>query len=235
MKQERNQPLKHPLPTNDEQPGFSPPPRDYRNGDPREDARAEFIDSPDFGVRFVRLLLDNGLEFPSTVNQPVVRQAYSFLRGDATRSTVMAEVFRLKESGEKIRRGLLKALLLVPSVSYEEIGALTNCTPESVRAYEQLFFNVRDRMDEKDYICRLVYPFPSFEMLSPDYPANMDIEIILLQAAWECGRDAALEIASCSGDYRNTEFMREMRPKLLQLAALANFCLSRVKEDVCWR
>jgi hypothetical protein len=63
----------------------------------------------------------------------------------------------------------------------------------------------------------------------------MDIEIILLQAAWECGRDAALEIASCSGDYRNTEFMREMRPKLLQLAALANFCLSRVKEDVCWR
>jgi hypothetical protein len=50
-----------------------------------------------------------------------------------------------------LTRWLLEARLLTP-LSLLEIGRLAGLAPETVQAYEALFFNVRDRLAARDYI-----------------------------------------------------------------------------------
>ena len=79
----------------------------------------------------------------------------------------------------------------------------------------------------KIYIFNIVYPRSRSVILEADYLANVDFEVLLLRAAYDFGRDVALELAFAPPGCLNTEF--HCRLKALQasmevvLATMASF------------
>jgi len=216
MKRDRIETLSKLMPTYDQQYIVQKLAVEQDWDDPRLNEMLDLHDAPDFGWQFVRSFVDCGRELPAAVHEPILREVYAILRGRKTPSPVMLEVLGLHGSSASVNvnRGLMKALLMLPSVSLEEVARVTGFATEVVRSYEQLCFNVRERLDDGLYIAKLVYPEPKRVILEPDDPANVDIETLLLRAARHFGPDVAVELAFCGGDYRNTEYYRKV--KMLQ-------------------
>lgn len=216
MKRDRIETLSKLMPTYDEQYIMQKLAVERDLDDPRLNEMLGLPYAPDFGWQFVLSFADCGRELPATVHESILRELYAILRGHKTPSSEMLEVLGLHYSSASVNvsRNLMKALLILPSVSLEEVARVTGFSTSVVWSYEQLFFNVRDRLDDGLYIAKLVYPKSMFVILEPDYPANVDIEILLLRAARDFGPDVAVELAFCGGDYRHTEFYRKL--KMLQ-------------------
>jgi hypothetical protein len=126
------------------------------------------------------------------VRDVTLRKAWAWKRHGRP-NAVLEEAYELTHPANQTTQNLLQALLICPELPLEKVSELMGLPLAVVQAYEGLFWNVRDRLDDRLYLSRLVYPASRFPEMSPE-----SISVIpqqLLQAAYEYGSNEVLYMA----------------------------------------
>jgi hypothetical protein len=114
------------------------------------------LNDPKFGWNFLRALKQDGMELPLVIDHLQLQEANGYLRG--AYDDAMDESLVLAGPQNTTMRNLLKALLICRDVTLENIANWMELPLEVVRIFDQLFFNVRDRLHERGYIAQILYP-----------------------------------------------------------------------------
>jgi hypothetical protein len=124
------------------------------------DRRVSALTDPEFGWHYVKSLTHLGLPLPLLATEPVLYAAYRYETGidKYYDDTVIREAMELQSPDLHFYRNVIKAGLIIPEMSYEEISQLGSFSVAGIQAYEQLFWNVRDRASDPGYIPMLVFP-----------------------------------------------------------------------------
>ena len=127
------------------------------------------------------------------VRDVVLRKAWAWQRHGKP-NAVLDEAYEIKHPANHATAALLHALLLCPELKLDKIAELMGLPVAVVVSYEGLFFHVRDRLDDKAYLARLVYPTSRLSDLfnAPEISAPAQQ---LLQAAYEYGSEEVLYMA----------------------------------------
>lgn len=165
-----------------------------------------------------------GLDTPPFITQTaVVRANCKLLYPDCKDAAVTnAEVFNTPEF--KPRRNLLQALLCCPGTSVQDIAGQCHIDPDVLSLFEQLFWNVRDRLEEKLYINQLLYKNTRFPGPGVRDQEQADPGLRLCRLGYEKGITAVLHAAGVlrledgQGDTRR--LYEDLEQKLLLQASL---------------
>ena len=158
------------------------------------DRLSQCLNSPNFGWRFIKTFREQGLPLPDAVTEQVLRDAYAYESGQPG-NPATAQALALEQPAMKPVRDLLRALLIVPDLPLLEISQKLNLPVEVIDAYSELFWNVRDRLQDKSSLVPLVYPRGRIEEFEPEYLKKTDPGMLLLRAAWNHGAESALKLA----------------------------------------
>lgn len=145
-------------------------------------AYAHAMSDPMFGWQFVKTFLDAGMNMPAIVTESELLRAYCFHRyNNADRDVRLA--FQLRTQNEKTRRIMLHCMLLIEKYSISNMAAELILPEDAIRIYEALFWNVRDRFQDKVYINSLVFPDTTQVLWVEDYHKNEDPLNLAIRAA----------------------------------------------------
>lgn len=152
---------------------------------------------PEFGFRFVQAHLEQGVPMDPTINEESLHLAYNFLQQTCTHEQrmVAAWAFHMSHPQCGVLSHLIKAHLICPEISYHKISQVLKVPVASVRLYEELFFNVRDRMDEPAYINGIMFPETRVPVMRPGYGEREDPHLIVLRLAYDHGIDPAMAVS----------------------------------------
>ena len=123
----------------------------------RTDRLAIALNDPKFGWNFLKSIKEDGLELPPVIAHPQLLQAYRYLNG--AYDEAMDDALILMHPENMTTRNALRALLICRDVTLEQIAICLRISPEAARVFDQLFYNVRDRLDEPGYIGQLLNPY----------------------------------------------------------------------------
>ena len=143
---------------------------------------------PAFGWNFLRALKADDRALPQIVMHPQLRQANAYL--DGADDEIMDEVLSIAHPINTTRRNLLKGLLVSTDVTLAGIARFMRMPLEAARLFDQLLFNVRDRMNEPDYLAQIINP--GGIVLNPDTDNE---ELLLLQAGSHFGAQEVIRLA----------------------------------------
>ena len=115
------------------------------------------LHDPAFGWHFVQEHLRLRRWLPDTIHEWELLQCFLTQWLKVT-DPLMLEVESFRSEVRRQERDFLEALLLARSVTLGDIAAHLHTTEEVVEAYACLFWNVRDRLDERGYLNTLLYP-----------------------------------------------------------------------------
>ena len=154
------------------------------------------LNAPNFGSRLIMHFVSRREALPPSVHESWLRRAYSHHAGkNLIPDTVMLAVEQFAQPVNEFVRDVLVALLICRDITCEEIAEHLSLNFDTVRCFEQLHFNVRDRVDEAAYIARLVFPQGRFQSLKTDGIDEMEIAQRLLVAAHQTGWKDVLWLA----------------------------------------
>ena len=114
------------------------------------------LNDPKIGWNFLRGLQADGLPLPEEIGYLPLMQANAYLYGANNEAMDMALCLLHPEN--TTTANLLKGLLISRDVTLENIGAFMKLPFEVVRLFHELFFNVRDRLDEPGFLAQLLNP-----------------------------------------------------------------------------
>lgn len=156
---------------------------------------AQLYSAPDFGWTFTKLLHQHGLEFPGGVcfgRDEVLYRA--FLHQHAPKKYRAPDVqaaLAIRFSMSNMRYAL-EGLLLSQDVTLESAAATLRLDLEVVTAYERLFFNVLDRVDDVMYLQQIVYPYGRMVEMMEGYLERESLGAMLRRAGHNNGPDDVL-------------------------------------------
>lgn len=139
-----------------------------------------------FGYHIVKSLILDNIEFPAEViDEDVLYRTYLLEKYDAY-DEIIVYAMALTHPGNKTMEDAVKAAI-ISDESYYSIGKAYGMPSEVIEAYEQLFFNVRDRKNEALFIANLVYPDTRLVELSENYFKTEDKGRIIMRSAYNNG------------------------------------------------
>ena len=152
------------------------------------------LHDPAFAWSFVEAHLKAGRWLPATVHEWSLLQCFlAHLLNVA--EPLMLEVESFRTDARRHERDLLEALLLAKSVTLVDIAAHLHTSEEAVEAYACLFWNVRDRLDERGYINALLYPGGVQESVRDAKPNATGDRLRLLRAGAQDDVEEVLALA----------------------------------------
>ena len=179
------------------------------------------LNAPDFCHRFITHHVVRGKPLPPSVHESWLRRAHSHYAGEnLLPDTVMLAVEGMGTSCHEFTRHVLLGLLVSQNCTHEEIAMHLGLDEPTVRFYEQLHWNVKDRATEAEYIGRLVFPAGRFQMLRPDGFDELPMAQRLLIAGYTHGANEVLFLAGMTTE--RTQPSVELGLKELESAILAN-------------
>jgi len=101
----------------------------------------------------------------------------------------VSEAMALHDPEMKHERATLQAYLLSEDADIEDIAHLTSLDVDTIKAYEKLFYNVRDRFDDYLFLARTVYPHGRVEELYDNYLHNTTFGDLIRRTGYNCGKD----------------------------------------------
>lgn len=101
----------------------------------------------------------------------------------------VAEALALNDPDMKHERSTIQAYLLCEDASFEDISKLTSVDANTLKAYEKLFYNVRDRFDDYLFLARAVYPHGRVEELYDHYLHTTTFGDLIRRTGYNCGKD----------------------------------------------
>lgn len=149
---------------------------------------------PTFGWHFVRAFVEVDKPMPGDVNEQVLLRAYDAEK-NGRRDTEMQSACVLKHPHFISYRNVIEALLLCPDMKMKKIAELAHLPNEVISLYDDLFFNVRDRITEKLYINSIVYRQTRNVELQERYGTEEEAGMLMKRLAVNSGSDAVLNFA----------------------------------------
>lgn len=165
-----------------------------------------------FGWHFVRAIHDLGIRMPDDIEAESVRHAYYWLHyGAEFEDIAQAHALSLPASARFAQ--ILNALLFCRDADVAAIAQLVNQPAEVIQAYGDLFFNVRDRLDDRPYVAGIVFPETRLAELHRDSDVEHDCGTTLLRAAYESG---VHEVAFLAGLVANRTEVSDRRDSAVE-------------------
>lgn len=140
-----------------------------------------------FGYHFIKSIIDADMALPLIIDEEILMDAYYFLKFNKHKDYIIHAI-SLTHPMYKNMEDSLKALLITDD-SFTKISSITGLPENVLRAYEQLFFNIRDRRQESLFIANIVYPNTKFIEMSDNYLKVEDPGKILLRSGYNNGSD----------------------------------------------
>jgi len=193
-------------------------------GSDRPSRLALALNDPKFGWNWVKSIKEDGLEVPYVIGHLQLLRANDYLNG--TYNEIMDEALFLLHPANTTARNMLKALLISRDLTLVGIANWMRLPWEVVRIFDQLFFNVRDRLDEPGYIA---------QRLNSDgvrlNPGADKEELLLLRAGFRIGAREVIRLGGIKANrtgQSNDELLRDFeRETLLR----ANTCIRHGGEE----
>ena len=160
----------------------------------RELCLAVCLNDPEFGYNFVMAFVNNGRTIPPGVLDINLRRAFYYFTRNSS-DDVMCEAYALVHPANTAKRRILNALLICQDTNLTQIAEVLSLPENVVGVYEQLWFNVRDRIGEKSYIAFLVFPQTRFESTEQEPGDEQDYAQALLRAGHNFGSQEVLYMA----------------------------------------
>jgi len=166
-----------------------------------------------FGYHFVRYLVQLGKKLPPVVDEEWLTNLYYYEK-HGTRDDTVLKAVSIHHPSNYFQENSLKAFLLTDS-SFKEISVRTGIHEDTIAAYEQLFFNIRDRRDEALFIAETVYPEHRVVETQESYLKNVDPGSFLIRSAYNNGiEDVSYFIGLKVDQIVNSDNANEMASKL---------------------
>ena len=154
-----------------------------------------------FGHYFVRGLLREKKAFPlwlKSDDHKWLYRYYLFERGATDETVESAVMLALPEMTGT--RQVIEALILSYDSSFAEIASKTGWSERVISAYEKLFFNIRDRLQDHLFLAQVAYPHTRIVETYPDYISNEDIGRLLRRIGHNNGIDHVLHFAGVKSE-----------------------------------
>ena len=148
---------------------------------------------PAFGWKYAQALVQHKWRISSRAIWTAIPDMVNYLTF-GSRNHDLHDALMLREDCMRMKRALVEALLIMPSVPLERISELTGLTVGAIKAYGDLWFDVRDRLDDRCYIAGLVWPGTRQVSFRKDYLKTATPEELLLRAAHEGDLNAVLDL-----------------------------------------
>ena len=181
---------------------------------------------PAFGFHFIRSFVEAGRQLPSSVCDKALLLAYWWHTAGGPEDPGVSEALRIGLPWNTRMQDVLQALLLIPDLKSEVICRLVTITPEALRLYIDLFFNVIDRRNEPDYIRQLVYPETRRVTIKEDYLDSESNAFLLRRVAYEKGLEAVKRLAGFRSESRTGAIDQAGQKFEAEIMDKANFVVS---------
>jgi hypothetical protein len=143
-----------------------------------------------FGWTIVRYLSDNSdSEIMDMTDNEFIVRAYNFENFGTKDKAIERAVMYTLPSRQHFS-STIKSCLLVEGITYEEISEKLGIELDTVRAFDQLFFNVTDRIKEALWLADVVYPETRFVEAMDNYHKNESFSMMLQRAGYNNGIEA---------------------------------------------
>lgn len=174
-----------------------------------------------FGYNFIKSFSKLKKKLPSNVTEKYLREAYRFERtGKAHPSIVNAYMYR--HPMNEFFKTTLESMLLVDNITFEEISKKTGISVSTIKAYEQLFFNIVDRKNELAFVASIVYPDSRMVEFEENYHKNESRDMILKRSAYNNGLEDVSWLLGFKTDHMDTDIDSNLMTKKLEAAIMAN-------------
>lgn len=152
---------------------------------------------PDFGFRFVQAHVEMGVRMDPVITEESLHLAYNFMTNTDTEEQhfLVAYAVHMSHPQGGPLGNLMRSHLICPEISYQQISRVLKVPIKCVRLFEELFFNVRDRMDEPAYINGVVFPETRMPIMRPGYGDREDPRLIVLRLAYDHGIGPAMAVS----------------------------------------
>lgn len=127
-----------------------------------------------------------------------VWRAYRYLKGDSDPDVEGAIAL---EMGKSPGRDAIRAMLVNEDGGYAVSSSYTNIRKEVIKAYEKLFFNVRDRLKDHAFIASVVYPDSRMVEAYEEYITGTGIDVLMLRAGYTKGIRHVLYASGLTNDH----------------------------------
>ena len=114
------------------------------------------LNDPVFGWKVAQCFADQRRLVPPSIRIPAIRRANYHLCGQYDQAVAEAEA--LTHPSQHLRRVMLKGFLFARDIDPAGIAGYLSVNEETIGLYSDLFFNVRDRLEDRWYISGIVYP-----------------------------------------------------------------------------
>ena len=150
------------------------------------------LKDPAFAFNYVKSFVDAGLPYPLERGEHYLKLIYAHL-SRRTRNADITEALTYRLPDAHIRQAFLQGALLAKDSDIYQISEICNTSPMVIALYERLFFCVRDRMNDREFISNIVWPHTATVKRQHNYFLNEDPGNLLLRAGYESGFDALLK------------------------------------------
>jgi hypothetical protein len=155
---------------------------------------------PKLGWNIVSAYAESDLEMPHLVIEHSIQRAFDWLCRDYYHAAIV-EARALANPANQAQADLVRALLLCNDISIEDIAKLLKVPADVVYYFDQLMFNVRDRLDEPVYIHHVLHS-PTGRAFSSETEKREaeDPDLVLMRTGYLHGATTVLRQAGLRVD-----------------------------------
>lgn len=94
----------------------------------------------------------------------------------------------------------IKACLMARGATFSDVSAALNVSEESLRIYDELFFNISGRKEDALWLSDIVYPQGRLVEFYENYANRTSLDGLLMRAGFKNGLEHVLQLAGISAD-----------------------------------
>lgn len=145
---------------------------------------------PEFGWHYVLTFTATCQHLPNDVNSKWMRRAWRHEMGQHDQVVTAALVLHHPTNQA---RHAIRACLIDPEFDYKKTAERLRLPAEVIECFGELFFNVRDRLDDGLYLTNVIYPDGRYATMKEGYAEIVGNGELMLRAAFHYGAEEALK------------------------------------------
>lgn len=138
-----------------------------------------------FGYHIIKALIKDHIQLPPDIDEDILYSTYMFEKYNEEDWDII-QAISFTHPSNKTMEDAIKAAI-ISDTSFEDLEKIYGISKRALYAYEQLFFNIRDRKKEALFIANLVYPDTRFVELNDNYLKEEDRGRLLIRSAYNNG------------------------------------------------
>ena len=155
--------------------------------------RACALLDPAFPWKYAQAFAQLRQPLPAIVDEHYIRAAHDHMSCRVINDEI-SEAQVVQHARWTTKRGFLEALLLLPNLRLDEVAVHAGLSVPVVMAYEQLFWNVRDRRSDEMYMNELCLPNTRLNEYRDDFWETVQPRDLMLRAAFNNDLQTILQI-----------------------------------------